>query len=410
MVFITLFISVIFILLLANKKINLGVSFILGSILLLIINQKGLSTMIGVLENTFSDKMALTLLLTIALITVLGRVMQEYKILDKMIGSLEFVLRSAKLTIMLAPAFIGLLLVSGGALMSAPLVDKLGTKLSLSSDKKASINMLFRHGLYFIYPFSSTMILSAQLGEFIVWDFIKIALPVTLLFYIVSYIVLLRNVQDTPKTKINIKEYFKNILIFMIYSSPLLSSIVLSIIFNMPFYQALPVGIIIAYIIHLFDKKRNSNKVKDNFPLLLIKGINFKLVFTVVGVLIFKNSLGEVDNLQETLTNLLDTGIPIEIIIILASAFISFSFASVNPSVIILYPIILPLAINYDTKLIYALLIYVTGFITYYISPLHLCQILTLDYFRINLKDLYKNYKFILPITYILTIIWYIML
>ncbi len=77
--------------------------------------------------------------------------------MDEMIESLELMLKSAKITIMVAPALIGTLLVTGGALMSCPVVNNLGDRLDISNDRRASVNLIFRHAMYFIFPFGPTL-------------------------------------------------------------------------------------------------------------------------------------------------------------------------------------------------------------------------------------------------------------
>ncbi len=117
-------------------------------------NQVGMTTMLNMYFVTFTSEQTISLGLTIALISVLGHLLNVYGIMGKMIDALEGMLRSAKATILIAPAIIGTLLVTGGALMSCPVVGSLGDRLELSNEKRASANLIFRHALYFIFPFS----------------------------------------------------------------------------------------------------------------------------------------------------------------------------------------------------------------------------------------------------------------
>lgn len=411
MIIISLLAVITLVLILVNRKVNLGVALILGGIILSLLNGVSLNDILKILGNTITNKLTITLVLTIVFITIMGNLMEKYKLLDRMIESLEHVVRSAKITIMITPALIGLLLVTGGALMSCPIVDNLGEKLNLPKDKRAAINMLFRHGLYFVYPLSAAMILSTELGGFNVWDFIKVQAPIAVVMYVVGYFVLFKGIKNPGIKKINVKEYINNIISFIIFSLPISISIVASAILHQPFYMTLPLGILISIIIHLIDIKRNDlYKTKESLFQLIIKGINFKMVGAVFGILVFRGFINNLDELFLFLNSIVNTGIPIELIIIISCGILSFSLASIQPSIAILFPLILPLAATYDLKVLYAMLIFSSGYIAYYISPLHLCQVLTLEYFDVDIKRLYKNYKIIIPVTYAFMIIYYFIL
>jgi len=49
-----------------------------------------------------------------------------------------------------------------------------------------------------------------------------------------------------------------------------------------------------------------------------------------------------------------------------------------------------------------------SGFMGYYVSPLHMCQVLTLQYFEVESKALYMNYKIILPAAMALAMLIYV--
>lgn len=409
MVVLTLIISMVVILFLVNKKVNIGYSLMIGAVLLALLNGKSMGYIFKTFINTFLEYTTISLAATIALITILGHLMEKYLILDRMISALEKMLRSAKATILIAPAIIGTLLVTGGALMSCPVVEKLGDKLDIPKDKRASINLIFRHAMYFFFPLSPTIILAAKIGNYDIWDFIKLQFPIALIMYILGYIFYLKNYKEPELEKIEVGTYIKTIGRFLLYSSPLLVSIFGVLLFSLPFYISLVTGIIVSIVINLVDKSKDINyDIKENIFLTMYKGIKPSMVIAIIGIMIFKNIVNDTEEIYIFLNSLLDKGIPLEILILISCAIISFSVASTQPSIAILYPMILPLAPNYNTMLLYAMFIYTSAFMFYYISPLHMCQVLTLEYFDVKLKDLYKNYLYILPLTYLSMIIIYL--
>ncbi|MCT4634476.1 MAG: DUF401 family protein [Firmicutes bacterium] len=391
---IKLVISMALILILVARKVNIGISLIIGGILLGVLNGFGISGIVDTFITTAKSNLTYDLGLTIAMITILGYMMEKYGILDNMIKSLEYLIGSAKITLLLAPAIIGTLLVTGGALMSCPVVKNLGERLSVEDDKMAAINLIFRHALYFIFPLSPTLILASQVGEINLFDLIRIQFPIALSLYVLGYIIFLRGYKDSEKKKRTLRGVMKNLGEFLYYCMPLIVSVFGALILKLPFYITLVFGILTCVLIDLRGKREGSYLIDA------IKGIRLKMVLAILGIIYFKIVIDKMDGLDTILDGVLGNGIPMELIILISCALISFPLASTQPSIAMLYPIILPLAGSYDLKLLYAMLIYTSGFMFYYISPLHLCQVLTLEYFDVKIKKLYKNYIIILPLTY----------
>ncbi|KAB3534818.1 DUF401 family protein [Alkaliphilus pronyensis] len=177
MLILSLVISIFITLFLVNRKLNIGYSLMVSSFFLAMLNGRSLPQFLNLYKNTLLEPTTLSLGSIIALITVLAYLMDKYFILDRMIIALEKILRSAKATILIAPALMGTLLVSGGALMSCPIVGSLGDRLNIANDKKATINLIFRHALYFVFPLSPAILLASEIGDFRVIDFIKLQFP-----------------------------------------------------------------------------------------------------------------------------------------------------------------------------------------------------------------------------------------
>ncbi|MDF2547399.1 MAG: hypothetical protein K0R93_2297 [Anaerosolibacter sp.] len=401
MIVLTLLLSMGLTLFLVSRKVNMGLSLAIGAVLLALLNGKNFQYLIQLILRTFGEYTTLTLALTIALITILGNLMEKYMLLDRMIEVLERMLRSAKATILLAPAIIGTLLVTGGALMSCPVVGSLGKRLELPGDKMASINLIFRHALYFVFPLSTTILLATQLGGFSVWDFIKLQLPMALVMYVAGYFLYLKGRPDPQIEAMPWGDYFKSMMLFLYYGSPILISLLGVVAFQLSFHVSLVFGILISIGIHLIDERKDPKyHVEESLWMTLYKGIKPSMIVVILGIMIFKNVVNDLDGIYVYLNSLLEKGIPMELIIFIACAAISFPLGSTQPGIAILFPMILPLAPDYHTKLLYAMFVYTTSFMFYYISPIHLCQVLTLEYFQVKLKDLYRNYIYILPATY----------
>lgn len=407
MIILYLLITMALILFLSSKTKNIGVSLIIGAVTISMMTGKGLTFIIESFIKTLTEPLTLELLLAILCISILGYLMNVLGYMNRMIESLEHVLRSVKLTILLTPAIVGTLLVTGGALMSCPMVEELGEKINLSSDKKATVNLLFRHGLYFVYPLSPPMILAIKLGGFNPWAFIRLMLPVSLAMYALGYFVFLKDVEIKKLKPIDLKEYFKYFLKFIYNTSPIIVSILGVFVLGLPFYQSLIMAIVLIFVLHNFEHFMNGIQRKEILKL-IPKGINIKMLIAILGIMYFKNVVGSMEALNVTLTGFINSGFPVEMIIFLSTALISYTLASTQPGVAILFPLVLPLASTMELKMLYGMFIYVSAFMFYYTSPLHMCQVLTLEYFDVSIKKLYKNYRYILPGVYLVMVAVYV--
>ena len=120
-----------------------------------------------------------------------------------------------------------------------------------------------------------------------------------------------------------------------------------------------------------------------------------KLFTLVVAVMAFKGvveSSGAADSLPETFTSL---GIPETAIVYLIPFIVGlltgYSYAAVGISFPIIMAYLVPGTVNLDM----ILLAYTGGLMGLLLSPVHLCLVLTRDYFK---ADLFKTYISLLPL------------
>ena len=95
---------VILLLILINKKVNLGISLVIASIAMVLLNGQGLAEFLQAVVTTVKEPLTYTMTFTILFISIMGYLMNRYHMLDRMIEHLEQILRSAKATIRAAPS------------------------------------------------------------------------------------------------------------------------------------------------------------------------------------------------------------------------------------------------------------------------------------------------------------------
>src|SRR6056297_906762 len=406
MILIKLIAALVVVILLSNKKVNLGIALTVGAVLVGIMAGKAPLWLADTVWGAVSSPFAIELAFIIVMITILGHVMKELEVLQRMVAGFEGVLRSTKLTILIIPAIMGSFAVTGGALLSCPIVDELGERLSISNDKRAAINLIYRHifGM-FIFPFSASFIMASRLAEISAGSFIMMFMPITIFMLVAGYFLFLKGIKEPEKKSFKWMFYGQSVRELLLYSSPIYTSLTMALALKIPFYVSLAIGIILTMLIFkFFIEKSASYKVGGgaaysftDFIRLAWKGIKPEMVVAVMGIMVFKGVIEGIEEIPEVLEALMGAGIPIEAVIIVFGWLVAFASSSTQGTIALLYPIILPLAETEAIKELYVMLIYMSGFMGYYVSPLHMCQVLTLQYFEVESKALYKNYKIILP-------------
>ena len=375
------------IIVLVTRKVALGYALLAGSFIAAI--SSGLSPwgFLVTSAETLVQPGTINLVSTLILISILGSWMKNLGILDHMVDALEKVLRSAKLTIMVIPSIMGTLLVTGGAIMAAPMVNSTGERINLSNARRAAINLLYRHAWYFIFPFAPAFILVKEIANIEINQLILIQLPLTIVAVISGYYAWLKDVKEdngaAPKPT---RTDYLNLLR---YTSPLWSALVLGLGFGVPFQLALLVGLGLALYI-------GQPKLAE-IPSMLIKGIQVPIVLSGVGIMIFKEVLTRGDTLGALTDGLLNLGLPLVAIVVLLPALVSFVSASSTSGIGITLPLLLPVMQQSEHFMLYIAGVYCASFLGYFFSPLHLCQVLSLEFFQVKMNDLYREY--VLPVS-----------
>ena len=153
------------------SKRNLPLALISGAVIL------GLFTLpLGVVLDRFiytvTDSSIILLALAMGVIPIIGGTMKKSGQIDSLVNNLRINKRSL---MAISPALMGLLPMPGGALLSAPILEKGGE--GVADDLKAAINNWFRHLFIMLYPLSPALIVSAEISDLDVYRAIVYLLP-----------------------------------------------------------------------------------------------------------------------------------------------------------------------------------------------------------------------------------------
>ncbi|MCR4403807.1 MAG: DUF401 family protein [Candidatus Acetothermia bacterium] len=142
------------------------------------------------LLGLFRDPGILLLALVVAIIPLIGGGLEDSGQMEGLVRNMRIGRRAF---LAFAPAIVGMLPMPGGALLSAPLVERGGGETDRAL--QAAVNVWFRHVLFLVYPLGPALIASAKVAGLEIYHVIPYLLPLCLLSILLGYLFLLRRVE-----------------------------------------------------------------------------------------------------------------------------------------------------------------------------------------------------------------------
>lgn len=376
------------ILVLVRYKWDVGLALLAGSVILALLAPMSPGAFGAAVKTALLSRDTLDLSLIILLIGVLGYLLKATGALDMLVDALLSLLGDARYILVAIPSIIGLLTVPGGAIMSAPMVGQVGEQVCLSPEHKVGINIIFRHIWYFIFPMISSVILASRVAGITPESLVIFNIPVMAVGLFSAWFFLLRRV--TPGGKLNLS--LENVGRLLISCLPILAVLFLYLALGLYFPLALVLGILIA----LFNLPPGSGSLvsrmysgaKERLPLLL-QGVKPMMIVVVLGIMVFKETLTASSLVTALAGDLLQGGFPLWLLLLVLPLAVGLVTGSHSAAVGIVFPIFIPLLgeANYMAGIS---LMFASGTLGYIISPLHLCLVLSKEFFGARLGSCYQ--------------------
>lgn len=187
-------IGAVFVLMLAGirLKLGLGLSILAGSLLLALFFDLSLFGWIAAIPDALINEEALILCLIIAVILAFSAVYTASGQSEAFMRAIRTQIRSRSLLLVFFPALIGLLPMPGGAIFSAPMVETAAQELQVSPKDQAFINYWFRHLWELAWPLYPGVILASALGGIPVTSIVALMWPGPLVSMFLGWLLILR--------------------------------------------------------------------------------------------------------------------------------------------------------------------------------------------------------------------------
>jgi len=176
---------------------NLTVSVLVGTVVLAVWSGRSWEALKDTAWGRFASADNLCLMVAVVLVIWLSSQMAAAGVMHDLVGAVRA--RTGKRTSMaVLPAVIGVLPMPGGAIFSAPLVDRVDADGSVSPLLKTQTNYWFRHIWEYWWPLYPGVLVGVDITGLEIWQFMALQLPLTLFAVAAGYAFLLRRIPAEP--------------------------------------------------------------------------------------------------------------------------------------------------------------------------------------------------------------------
>jgi uncharacterized protein len=327
--------------------------------------------------------------------------------MKRTIAALETWLKSPRLLLAGFPALVGLLPMPGGALFSAPLVAAVDPHNSLKPAHKAAINYWFRHIWEYWWPLYPGIILAIKYSGLSSGLFFLIQMPFTLAAAAGGYVFIMRDVgRGTPRQamgKLDIREAASTL-----WPIGVLVAVSLAGSFALPVMNAhgmtktlanivgMLAGLVIGLVVIFW---KNTGAIAPALPMFTKKN-TWEMMFLVLGIQLFSGALtiplphgGAATLVMSMRDEFLRMGVPLLFIIALipfiSGAVTGVAFGFVGASFPIVFALLGP-SPHVNVVLAATTFAYGCGYMGMILSPVHICFVVTNEYFKSGMFAAYR--------------------
>ena len=401
------FAAFILVLLAIRKRLSLGNAFFLGAITLGLMFGLSPFAMVQSIFHSLSHPKTLSLSIIVSLILILSHSMELTGQMERLLHRFQGLVARPDINLIVFPALIGLLPMPGGAVFSAPMVKTLGKCLGLPASQLSYINYWFRHIWEYWWPLYPGILLTMTLANLELWVFVLFLFPLTLVALAAGYWPLkaLRNRATgqggmgqecaPPAPRPLLKPFLNELLpILMVIGLGLGSGNLLTFLLKQyALTITQEIGLIFALLVAIaWVWQENHLSAGQRRQILLQKPL-LNIFYMVCAILVFKGMLEDSHAVEAISRDLIRWKVPLMPICIVLPFFVGGVVGLTIGFVGTTFPILISLiqsAGEADFMLPYMMLALVSGFVGVLLSPLHLCLLLSNEYFGTPPAPVYR--------------------
>ncbi len=325
-----------------------------------------------------SLEMTLTLMLTM----VMENVLRTTGMLKRMVTSLSNAIPDRRFVMAAMPAMIGMLPSPGGAVFSAPMVNEAAGEADIDAEQKALINYWYRHIWEYVSPLYPGIILAAGITGLSTQTLFVANLPFALSVVGWGVLFCFRGIsrQESAPPPANRKQ---ELLTFCAMISPIMLALLLVVLFRVNAALSLGGAVVALYVYHRYTPAMIMKNLRES--------VSGKALFLVIGIMIFQEVLRATGALGGISTFFAASRMPVHLLLFLIPFIAGIMTGLTVGFVGITFPLLLPLMGAAAPSPALVALAFGAGFAGVMLSPVHLCYVLTCEYFHADIAKVYHR-------------------
>ncbi|MFO8193025.1 MAG: DUF401 family protein [Bacillota bacterium] len=368
-------------------------------VLLLAIAALALTNRAGLIDNILLFYRSLTsytafyLGAMVVCICLFGHLHQKIGAMEKMVESLQLLIRDPRILLMIFPGAIAYFLtVPGAAIISAPIVEETGRKINMPPLEMAMSNIIYRHLVTLVNPFNTGVILASAITGISIGSYLGFTAPIVAIVFIIATALFFFRYPRPKEEKPVVVSRGKSsraIRTLLITVLPYAVAIFLGLACSVFFPVALLVGIAVCFFIEM-PPTGVIEVLKKRFVILL-HGFNWTLIISTILIVVYKDFMLEAESFLQVVKYLVEMGMPLLVLLVLLPLFTGFITGNTAAALGISLPILIPFLSSEMLTIRYFGIAYLSAFAGYFGSPVHMCTYLTNEYFKTPLYSLIKR-------------------
>ena len=373
-IFLVLLLTMFLIIILLRLRLPIGPCMLAGGLFIWLCRQAEVNYLIQALGETLALHRTYDIILALYFVMCLEIELRVSGTLTGMVKALQRIFASAKFTLAIMPAFLGLLPSLGGARFSAPIVEEASKGFQLSADHKAAINYWFRHIFEYSSPIIPGMIMACSIAGVAFSDFIIHLCWLTLLAFLVGWFILIRPLRTTQQ-QVEPTEVQQHWSALSLALAPIIVTFVLVVFGDLN--ASLAMGLVtlaMYFILRLAHRPVGSRKI-------LLGALDAKMFMNVFLILYFIQILTVTRVLDEIVLAFQSSPLPVPVIIAGISFIIGVLTGMSQGHVAIVMPIVAAMGTGNLNLAGVAMAFGVAGQM---LTPTHMCLVFSVEYFKGN--------------------------
>lgn len=368
-------------LVLMRCKLPIGICIFGGGLFIWVCTNPDWRLITKAVEQMVTMTRTYDLVIALYLVICLEIELRKSGALAGMVQCLSRMFSSAKFTLAVMPAFLGVLPSIGGARFSAPIVQEAAKGMDVTAEDKAAINFWFRHIFEFSSPIIPGMILACGIAGVNIGDLIVHLGWMTIMAFVLGWIVMVRPIKATVNEikDVTPEEKRREIVDFIVALGPVIANVILMVAFELP--ASISMAIVVGSMVPVLYMLNRPVSIYDIF----VGALDWKLFANVGCILLFIQLLDTTGVLAQIVAAFKGSALPIPVIIAIVSFIIGILTGLSQGHVAIVMPIVAALSMG-DLDLVGVAMVF--GVAGQMITPTHVCLTITVEYFK---SDFFKT-------------------